>query len=179
LSIINPEKGQRRMKILIKTAFLLLLMSTIAISQYRNRPEYIPSVTESMIRPDGGNILFGWFNPANLSFRNSYSLSYTSVGGKGFSLGSLTSRIGYQISDPLSVQFDVSLMHSPYSDFGQQFSKNISGIYLSRAALNYRPSKNTLIQVEYSQLPSFYWLNSYNRFGFMTGFERIEEEENH
>jgi hypothetical protein len=179
LSIITSAKYGDKMKIFIELVILLSLVGMLVFAQYRNRPESMPTVTESIIRSDDGGLLFGWFNPSKLSFHNSYSLSYTTTGGKGFSLGSLTSSIGYQISDPLSLQFDVSLMHSPYSDFGNQFSKNVSGIYLTRAALNYRPSKSTLLQIQFSQLPSLYWLNNYNRFGFMSGFNSIEEEESH
>jgi len=63
---------------------------------------------------------------------NSYTLSYTTSGSKGYSLGELTSNIAYQISDPLSVQFDVSLLHSPFNNLGGNFANNISGIYLTR-----------------------------------------------
>jgi hypothetical protein len=97
-------------------------------------------------------------------------------GGQNLSLGTLTSSVAYQISDPLSVQFDVSLMHSPYNNLGGDFTKNISGVYLTRAELNYKPSKNTLFQIQFRQLPSMYWLNNFDRFGFMPNYERIEEE---
>jgi hypothetical protein len=130
-----------------------------------------------MIRQDGGGLLFGWFNPDRLTVRNSYSLSYTTSGGKSFSLGTLTSSLAYQISNPLSVIFDVSLVHSPYSNLGGNFAKNISGVYLSRAELNYRPSNDMLLQIQFRQLPAMYWLNSYDRFGFSSAFDRIDEEE--
>jgi hypothetical protein len=154
-------------------------MSAMTVCQFRSQPEVRSSVASTMIRQDDGGLLFGWFDPSRLSFHNSYSLSYTTSGGNSFSLGTLTSSVGYQISNPLSVQFDVSLMHSPYNNLGGNFAKNISGVYLSRAELNYRPSKNMLFQIQYRQLPAMYWMNNYDRFGFMSGFDRIEEEESH
>jgi hypothetical protein len=166
------------MKILIKTVLVLIVVSFMAIGQFRSQPEARSSVTESMIRQDDGGLLFGWFDPSRFTMHNSYSLSYTTSGGKGFSLGTLTSSLAYQISNPLSVQFDVSLMHSPYNNLGGNFSKEISGVYLSGAELNYRPSKSTLLQIQYRQLPAMYWLNN-DRFGFMSGFDRIDEEESH
>jgi hypothetical protein len=114
-----------------------------------------------------------------LTIHNSYSLSYTTSGGKGYSLGDLTSNIAYQISNPLSVQFDVSLLHSPFNNIGGNFANNISGIYLTRAELNYRPSNNMLLQIQYRQLPTMYWLNNYDRFGYMPMYDRIDEEEIH
>ena len=167
------------MKKLIFVTVLLVVSSTILLCQFKSRPEYLPSVTESLIRQDDGGLLFGWFDPSRLVMHNSYTLSYTTSGGKGYSLGTLTSSLEYQISNPLSVQFDVSLMHSPFNNIGGRFANDVSGIYLSRAELNYRPSKNMLFQIQYRQLPAMYWLNNFDRFGFIAGSDRIEEEESH
>ena len=167
------------MKILAKTAFLLLLLSFIAGAQFRSQPEARSSAGEALIRPDDGGLLFGWFDPSRLTIHNSYSLSYTTSGGKGYSLGALTSNIGYQFSNALSAQFDVSLLHSPFNNLGGNFANDISGIYLSRAAINYRPSKDLFFQVQYQQLPAMYWMNNYDRFGFMPRYDRIDEEDSH
>ena len=167
------------MKILAKTAFLLLLLSFIAGAQFRSQPEARSSAGEALIRPDDGGLLFGWFDPSRLTIHNSYSLSYTTSGGKGYSLGALTSNIGYQFSNAISAQFDVSLLHSPFNNLGGNFANDISGIYLSRAAINYRPSKDLFFQVQYQQLPAMYWMNNYDRFGFMPRYDRIDEEDSH
>ncbi len=167
------------MKIFIKTVLVLVVINFIAVGQFRSQSEATSSVASSMIRQDDGGLLFGWFDPSRFTISNSYSLSYTTSGGKGLSLGTLTSSLAYQISNPLSVQFDVSLVHSPYNNLGGNFTKEISGVYLSRAELNYRPSKITLLQIQYRQLPAMYWLNNFDRFNFMSGLDRIDEEENH
>jgi len=167
------------MKIFSKTIVILVFVSFIAVGQFKSQPEARSSVSESIIRQDDGGLLFGWFDPSRFTINNSYSLSYTTSGGKGLSLGTLTSSLAYQISNPLSLQFDVSLIHSPYNNLGGNFTKEISGVYLSRAELNYRPSKNTLLQIQYRQLPAMYWLNNYDGFGFMQGMDRIDEEEDH
>jgi hypothetical protein len=167
------------MKILGKTVFILLLFTTIAVTQFKSQPEARSSAGEALIRPDDGGLLFGWFDPSRLTMHNSYSLSYTTSGGKGYSLGALTSNIGYQFSNSLSAQFDVSLLHSPFNNLGGNFANDISGIYLSRAAINYRPSKDLFFQVQYQQLPAMYWMNNYDRFGFMPRYDRIDEEDSH
>jgi len=168
-----------KVNILIRTTVLILIFSAIAVCQFKSQPEARSSAGESLLRPDDGGLLFGWFDPSRLTIHNSYSLSYTTSGGKGYSLGELTSNIAYQISNPLSVQFDVSLMHSPFNNLGGNFANDISGLYLTRAALNYQPSKNMFLQIQYQQLPAMYWLNNYDRFGFMPRYDRIEEEESH
>jgi hypothetical protein len=167
------------MNILIKTTMVFMVFCGIAVGQFRSQPEARSSAGESLLRPDDGGLLFGWFDPSRLTMHNSYTLSYTTSGSKGYSLGELTSNIAYQISDPLSVQFDVSLLHSPFNNLGGNFANNISGIYLTRAELNYRPSKNMFLQIQYRQLPSMYWLNNYDRMGFMPSYDRINEEESH
>ena len=167
------------MNILIKTTMVFMVFCGIAVGQFRSQPEARSSAGESLLRPDDGGLLFGWFDPSRLTMHNSYTLSYTTSGSKGYSLGELTSNIAYQISDPLSVQFDVSLLHSPFNNLGGNFANNISGIYLTRAELNYRPSKNMFLQIQYRQLPSMYWLNNYDRMGFMPSYDRIDEEESH
>jgi hypothetical protein len=85
------------MKILIKTAIILTIIGSAAVSQFKSQPETKPSVAESLIRPDGGGLLFGWFDPSRFVMHNSYSLSYTTSGSKGFSLGTLTSSMAYRI----------------------------------------------------------------------------------
>jgi hypothetical protein len=168
------------MKKIAKAACVLVVFCMTAIGQFKSQPEVTSSTTESLIRPDGGGLMFGWFDPSRLTVHNSYSLSYTTSGSRAYSLGALTSSLGYQISNPLSVAFDVSLLHSPYSNLGGDFAKSISGVYLSRAELDYRPSKNTLLQIQFRQLPAMYWYNSIDRLGFMPSYSgSLEEEETH
>ncbi|MBN1398705.1 MAG: hypothetical protein JXA06_11800, partial [Bacteroidetes bacterium] len=167
------------MKILLKTAFILIVVSFTALAQFRSQPEARSSATGSMIRQDEGGLLFGWFDPSRLSIRNSYSLSYITSGGNNLSLGTLTSSLAYKISDPLSLIFDVSLVHSPYSNLGGNFTKSISGVYLTRAELNYRPSDDLLLHIQFRQLPPMYWLNNFDRFGFSSALDEVSEEESH
>jgi hypothetical protein len=139
------------------TVILVLLVSgtLVAFGQFRTSTESRPTVSESLVRPDDGGLLFGWFDPSRFSMHQSFSLSYMTGGGQGLSLGVYTNSMFYQISKPLDVQFDVSVMHSPYSSLGN--AKDFSGIFLSRAQLDYRPAENMLLQISYRQLPSMYW----------------------
>jgi hypothetical protein len=137
---------------------LVLIVVTTGAAQFRSKIEPKPAVNESLIRQDGGNFLVGWFDPSRLTMRHSFSLSYQTFGGKGLSVGSYTNSIFYKFSDPLDVQFDVSMIHSPFNSFGRDFQDRLSGVYLSRAQLNYRPSDNILFQIQYRQVPAMYWM---------------------
>ena len=167
------------MKILLKILVITLVLCGTASAQYRSQPEVTSTVAGTLIRPEDNGLILGWFDPSRLTIRNSYSLSYTTWSNKAFSLGNLTSSLAYRISDPLSVQFDVSLLHSPYSNLGDNFAKNISGVYLTRAELNYRPSKDMLFQIQYRQLPTMYWFNSFDRYSFLPWYDRLDDEETH
>jgi hypothetical protein len=120
--------------------------------------------------------MFGFFDPSRLVMRQSYSLSYTSFGsGQGMSLGAYTNSLSYRFSDPLSVQFDVSLMHSPFGGFNDRMTKDLTGIYLTRAQLNYRPTENVLFQIQYRQMPSMYFLpNGYRDSPFLSGGSSVQ-----
>jgi hypothetical protein len=58
---------------------------------------------------------------------------------------------------------DVNLVHSPYNNISSSFSKDVSGLYLSRAALTYRPSENMSLQILYRNVSA---ADLANPFGF-------------
>jgi hypothetical protein len=156
---------------------MFLFCSSIALAQYKSSAAPQPTVSESIIKPDGGGLLFGWFDPSRLSMHQSFSLSYQTFGRQGMSLGVYTNSLMYKISNALDVQADISLMHSPFNSFGKQFQNNLNGIFLSRAELNYRPSENTLFQISFHQLPSmYYWGGGYGLSGYYSGFDQFGEE---
>jgi hypothetical protein len=91
-------------------------------------------------------------------------MSYSSFGSHGLALGVYTNSMFYNINENLNLQADVSLVHSPYSSFGQDFQNNINGLYLSRAAINYSPWKDFHINIQYRNIPSPYFQGYNNRF---------------
>lgn len=124
---------------------------------------------------------FGLFNPANLTMRHSFGLSYSSFGGSNYmATGVYTNSLLYKFSDDLNFQMDASLVNSPANSFGSDFTKNFNGIYITRAALNYKLSDNAQIHVEYRMLPMGMGYNpygyspfGYRGFGSFGGFGRF------
>ncbi len=150
----------------------VIVVSAIASAQFKTKTSEEPSVGQSLIRSDDSGFLFGWFDPSKLKMTQSYSLSYQTFGQNGLALGVYTNSLSYQISNPLSVQMDVSVMHSPYSTLGGNFSKSLSGIYLSRAELNYKPSENTLFQLQFRQMPASMYYGGYGFGSTFWGLDR-------
>jgi len=156
---------------------VLLVGSVVALvqpdllAQFKSSVANQPGVSESILRPDGGNSVFGLFDPSRLSMRHTFSLSYATFGGgRGMSLGMYTNSLYYKISNPLDVQFDVSLMYSPFSSGLGGPQQDFTGIYLTRAQLNYRPSEHMLLQVNFQQVPMTSWMGwGYGRSPFFEG----------
>ena len=146
-----------------------------APGQFKTRADTHPSTGSSLVRTDGSNWLLGWFDASRFQMRQGYALSYSTMGGKGISIGEYTNSMFYQISDPLSVQFDVSLTHVPFSSFGDKLGNDLSGLRLSRAQLDYRPSENTLFQIQFRQIPAGSYLRGFPSFGSEFGLDRPSE----
>jgi hypothetical protein len=144
---------------------LFLLTTGLAFGQLKNQLPQDVNVGSAMLAPNSGNLIFGFFNPANFRMSHSYNFSYMTFGRQSLALGVYTNSMFYKISDPLSVQVDVSLTHSPFNSFGKEFQNQFNGIYISRAALNWRPSENTFINLEFRNMPtSLYMMNPYYRY---------------
>jgi hypothetical protein len=156
----------------MKTSFLVILTVTAAVilmipqgsfGQLRNQqPVEKPDVYESIVKPaDVSNLILGFFNPDNFQMHHSYSMSYSSMGGKGIALGMYTNSMLYRISNPLTLRVDWSLAYSPFSSFSKQFQNDLSGLFLNRAELDYRPSKDLRINLQFRQIPGGYYSPSY------------------
>ena len=76
-----------------------------------------------------------------------------------------------------SSRVDLSLQNSPYSTFDYRLQNQFSKAYLSRAEINYRPWENTVIRLQYRELPYSYYGYGYNRSfgGMFTGLDGYED----
>ncbi len=141
---------------------LMLVLSSVSYAQFKEQANQ-PNVESSLFRSDngGGGLLSGIFNSPGFSMRQSVSMSYMTMGNQGIAIGMYTNSMSYRISNPLTLSADVSVMNSPYSSLGNSFAKSINGIYLTRAELNYHPSKEFQIDVQFDQNPMSRFYNPY------------------
>jgi len=157
----------------MKKLFLIMIIGFYAgaFAQYKDTGFPTESVKDGIIDPtySSGN-LFGFLNSENFHMNHQFSMSYSSFGNNGVALGVYTNSILYNFSDNLNIQTDISLVNSPYSTLGQDFQNNLNGIYLSRAAINYKPWKDFAISLQYSQLPYY---NPYSRYYGNSMFNRL------
>ena len=151
-----------------------VVLSDVSSAQFKRSSSEEPKVSDSFIRPATQSDWLGFFNPENFLMRQSYSMSYTAMGGHGFALGTYTNSMLYKVSDKVDARVDVSLQHSPYSTFDQRLQNSLTGVFLNRAEVNYRPSENMLLSVSYRQIPfGSYGMNSMYG-GFYHGLDNYE-----
>jgi len=160
-----------------KLTIIIFLLGTVAVlGQYKETGIQTTSVKDG-ITNSSSNHLFGFLNTNDFTMRHSFSMQYSSFGSQGLALGVYTNSMFYRLMDNMNVQLDVSLVHSPYSTFGEAFQKDISGLYISNAAINYRPWKDVSIHLQYRTMPysygyysPFYGMYSpFRNSGFNTG----------
>lgn len=141
----------------MKKYLLIFVLFSVSISaQFKSDLDNKVDIKSGIINNNVSSSLFGFVNPENFFMNHSVGMSYTTGGGQGYALGVYTNSMLYKFSDDLNIQADVSLVNSPYSSMGESFSNQISGIYLSKAALNYKISENTSLSIQYRQIPYSY-----------------------
>ena len=166
----------------MKNLFLviILLSATAAFAQFRDSGFETNSVKEGIVS-ENSNSLFGFLNSDDFIMRHSFSLNYSTFAGQGMSLTSYTNSMFYRLMNNLNVQLDVSVMYSPYSTLGEQFQKDISGIYISNAAINYHPWDNFSVHLQYRSMPFGYgyyhpFYGYGNPFNFSSGINGYQTE---
>jgi hypothetical protein len=159
------------MKTTLSILFLAAVLSTTAFSQLKSQSRADESASTSMVRQGSGtwgggfSSFFGLLSPDRFMMRHTFGLSYMSAGGTGLSMASYTNSMFYRIADPLDVRVDVTLQGSPFGSTGGMNRNDLSGIYLSRAELNYRPWDNVFLQFQYREMPySSYYRNPFDPF---------------
>ena len=163
----------------MKKIFALIVIFGISSvhAQFKPKTSEEPKISDSFIQSQSAGDWYNLFNPNNFQMRHSYSASYATSGGQGIALQRYTNSMIYQFAPNLDARVDLSLQNSPYSTFDYRLQNQFSKAYLSRAEISYRPWENTVIRLQYRELPFSYYGYGYNRpFGGMfSGLEYYED----
>ncbi len=159
--------------------FLLVFtfIASVSLAQFRESGIKTENPRDGIFNKSS-NFLFDFLNSENFSMRHSFSMSYSAFAGQGIALGVYTNSMMYKFSDNLNVQLDASIVNSPYSTFGKDFQNSLNGLYISRAALNYKPWNDVYITLQYRSIPYLFsnpysgYRNYYGPFynDYFTGF---------
>ncbi len=154
LSKISVNKEVRNMKKLI--IFFVAVFTITAFGQFKDNGFPKAQVKDGIVA-NSSDPLFGFLNSDKFHMSHSYSLSYSTFAGQGLAMGVYTNTMSFQFNKNLNVQLETSIVNTPYSTLGKEFQNNLNGIYISRAALNYKPWDDVSISVQYRNLPYSYY----------------------
>lgn len=146
---------------------IIFLISGVIFGQFKGQENQQPSILNGITNNNPSSLLLGFINPDNLQIHHSLSMSYTSFGNQGIALGVYTGSLNYKFNDKLDLQVAASVVNTPYSSYGQEHADQINGVYLNKAQLNYRPTEDMVISVQFSQMPYSYYSPYYRRSSFL------------
>ncbi|MCA9732354.1 MAG: hypothetical protein H6696_11130 [Deferribacteres bacterium] len=97
-------------------------------------------------------------DPNRLHMSQSYQMSYGLVGGHSLSQGIYLNTLRYDFNIPLKLQLQWGVAHNPLQASGIK-SPLQSGLFLSGASLEYKPTENMKLELGISSYPQhdFYY----------------------
>ena len=123
-----------------------------------------PLDTRGVMTEQSGNLLSKIFDPTRLTTHQTYSFTYSSMGRQSVGLGAFTNTFDYRASDNIHISADVSAVYSPYNTFGDAFTKQLNGIYLTNAQLDWKLGDHTFMTVQYQGGPLAQSYSPYDRY---------------
>lgn len=140
------------MKKISLIAVILALVTGLSFGQFKE----IPNKTKTQLKSGSSGLILGFINPKNFSLTHSFNMSVQTGGNTSASLASYTATMNYKILKNMNLSADVTMQYSPYASIGsnnpainKDFQSSLNGINLSRVSLNYQPTKNMYISINY------------------------------
>jgi len=140
-----------------------MFIYTLSFAQFKDK-DLTPSIMDGITNYSTSGLLSNFLNPKNFQMSHSVNMSYATFGGNGVALSTYTNSMAFQFTENLNLEIDASLVASPYSSFGEEHQKSINGIYLSRAQLNYKISKNSNLVIQFLNPPPGTYYNNFNDY---------------
>ncbi len=144
-----------------KMLIIFFFITSLMFSQFKDK-RITSSIMDGITNNSPSGFLTDFFSPQNFYMHHSLSVSYSAFAGNGVALTTYINSMGFKLSDNLQLELDASLVASPYSSFGREHQNFINGIYLNRAALKYKISKNSKLTIQYQNMPVGIY---YGRYG--------------
>ncbi len=162
------------MKRMLSIMTLAALLPVFAQAQFRGSEPVKAPVSESVIQQPGS--LFDIIDLNRFSMQHSISMSYNTIGNQSIGLTKYTNSINYRISQPFSLRADISMQYSPFNSLPQAFKNDFNKIYLERAQLEYRPSDDFRVTLQYRNYQGYYYPGDYMRSGiFPVGMHEYDD----
>ena len=152
------------MKTILLSLFIFCCIIPVSHAQQNN-----DDWDKTALSSNTNNLILGIFNPDNFSMNHTFNISMLNTKYGSVSVTSYVNSLNYKLNDDLNVSADISLSYSPYansvlgSDFSSKLQNDLSGISLSRLAVDYKISENAFIKFEYRNVKNSI---PYDNFGY-------------
>jgi hypothetical protein len=177
--MLTGENDMMKQKILIFVA-LFLLVPGITFAQLKtqnSRDVHFPSALTKGYGQSSGLFGFLGLDASKIKMTHSYTLSFMTFGGQGFGQGVYLNTINYRFSTPLSMSVQWGMRHQPFESAGVN-SPFKSGFFVSGASLDYKPSNNFHLGIQYSSYPTTGYYRSPFGYGYRPDSLTKASEEN-
>ena len=152
-----------------KLIILLIFAANLSFAQFKGELDEPVDIKGGITNYNPSSFLLGFINPQNFQMNHSLNMSYSAFGSHGVGMSMYTNSMSYKFNDELNIEVDASIVNTPYNTLGDAFTNAVNGIYLSRAQLNYKPSKNFNIILQYRGGPG---AGYYNPYGYGSFYNR-------
>jgi hypothetical protein len=142
---------------------LVIFIATSALAQNLPSQKSVLDPSKMGLKPKG--FLDNLLDPNKFSMTHSYSLSFFNVGNQSLNQGLYLNTMTYQFSDPLLMQVAIGYVHQPFGGFQNQDGQN-GKMFVQRAMLQYKPSENMTLRIDFQQIPS----SMYSPYGYGYGY---------
>ncbi|MBD3376091.1 hypothetical protein GF406_13735 [candidate division KSB1 bacterium] len=135
----------------------LLILPGLLLAQYKTDTNPI-NIAQAISQPvNAGKAAMGilGLDPSKLHISHSYQMNVGSLGGNAFSQGLYLNTLTYQFNIPLTMSVQWGIAHQPFQTGNVALMND--GPFISNASLVYRPSKSTVLSIEYATYPTNYY----------------------
>ena len=140
------------MKAINYIIILLNIVSAQFISDYNNRT--IPNNIHGQLNYDNLPI----FSPDRFNFNQGFSMSMMSNGSQSTSIASYSNNITYWVSNNLKINGNILIFSPTHNRFNS--TNNYENLELGyNAGIEYKPTKNSYIQLNFQKLPNLSLIN--------------------
>lgn len=151
---------------------LLLFVVSSSLAQTQMPPSQSSVLDPSKLGLKTKGFLDHLLDPSRFSMSHSYSLSLFNFGNQSINQGLYLNTMTYRISDPLLMQVAIGFLHQPFGGFQGQGEGQNGKMFVQRAMLQYKPSKNMTLTIDYRSIPSS-MVSPYG-YGYGYGYSRFD-----
>jgi len=139
---------RENMKNVTTLLLVVMILPAMAFGQFKSQPPTEKSSVGFRESLDGDNRSLIDFSKIKMS--QSYSMSFSTYGGRGASLGLYQNTLSYKISDPLEVKLKIGLVNQFYNSNFNDGTNAPQVLYGTE--INYQPSEKFQLHFEFGLL---------------------------